>query len=90
VCTTRLATVVVEVDDAGGRLDPLRDLVHVVRGREPGTDIQQLPEADLADQVTDDPAERVPLSAHPQLDRGIDASIRSPVARSAAKLSLPE
>jgi NAD(P)-dependent dehydrogenase (short-subunit alcohol dehydrogenase family) len=60
--------IVVEVDHAGGRVDPLGDLVHVVGGGQPGADVEQLPDADLADQVADDPAEHVALSAHAQLD----------------------
>src|SRR4029077_8670554 len=62
--------VVVQIDHAGGRVDPLGDLVHVVRGGQARADVQQLPEADLADQVTDHPAEDVTLSPHPELDRG--------------------
>ena len=34
--------VVVDVDDPGGRGDALRDLVHVVRGRQAGADVEEL------------------------------------------------
>jgi hypothetical protein len=53
--------VVVEVDHAGGRVDPVGDLVHVLRGRQPGADVQELPQASLADQVPDHAAEQVTL-----------------------------
>jgi hypothetical protein len=62
--------VVVDVDHAGGGLDLLGDLVHVLRGGQAGTDVEQLPDARLADQVADHAPEDVPLGAHAHLYRG--------------------
>ena len=62
--------VVIEVDHAGGRLDLLGDLVHVLRCGQSRADIQQLPDAHFADQVADHPAEYVTLGAHAHLDGG--------------------
>jgi hypothetical protein len=62
--------VVVEVDHPGGRVDPVGDLVHVLRDRQARTDVEQLPDARLADQEADHPAEQVALGAHAHLDRG--------------------
>ena len=62
--------VVVDVDHAGGGLDPLGDLVHVLRGRQARADVQQLPHAGLADQVADHAAEDVTLGPHAHLDGG--------------------
>lgn len=43
--TTRLAMVVVDVDDAGFRRDALGDLMGVVDGRQPGADVEELADA---------------------------------------------
>jgi hypothetical protein len=40
--------VVVDVDHAGARRDGLRDLVGVVRGRDAGADVEELPDPGLA------------------------------------------
>jgi hypothetical protein len=62
--------VVIEVDHAGGRVDAVGDLVHVLRGGQARGDVEQLPEAGLADQVADHAAEQVALGAHAHLDGG--------------------
>jgi hypothetical protein len=43
VCTTRLATVIVSVDDPAVTGELAGDLVHVARGRDAGADIEELP-----------------------------------------------
>ena len=48
----------------------MRDLVHVLRGRQPGADVQELPQAGLADQVPDHAAEQVTLGPDTYLDGG--------------------
>jgi hypothetical protein len=45
VCTTRLATIVVDVDDPGLGWDKLSDLMGVVGGRQPGADVEELRDA---------------------------------------------
>jgi hypothetical protein len=67
--------VVVQVHDAGRRVDPLGDLVDVVRGGQARADIKQLRDADLADQVAHHPAEHGALRLHAGLnlrERGDD------------------
>lgn len=44
VCTSRLATVVVHVDDPAPRRDQLGDLVSVASGRQAGTNVEELPD----------------------------------------------
>jgi hypothetical protein len=56
--------VVVQVHHAGRGIDPLRDLVHVVRGRQPGAHVEQLAHPGLADQVADNAAEHRALGQH--------------------------
>jgi hypothetical protein len=46
---------------AGG---PLRDLVRIVERRQPGPEVEELPDAGLVGQVPDHPAEEGPVSAH--------------------------
>ncbi len=48
----------------------MRDLVHILRGRQARADIQELPDARLADQVADDTPEQVALGPHADLDGG--------------------
>jgi hypothetical protein len=60
VCTTRLATVIVHVDDAGLRGHALRDVVRVVGGRDAGPEIEELTDAGLGREVTHGPAEAPP------------------------------
>jgi hypothetical protein len=57
VCATRLATVVVHVDDPRFGCDRLDDLVGVARGRDAGADVKELPDPRLPGEVADDPAE---------------------------------
>ena len=52
--------VVVDVDDAGLRRYPLRDLVGVVRGRQAGADVEELPDARLVGQVGDAAGQEAP------------------------------
>jgi hypothetical protein len=47
LCTTRLATIVIHVDDPGFRCDALRDLVGVVGGRQARPDVKELAHAVL-------------------------------------------
>ena len=60
--------IVVHVDHAGGRVDALGDLMHVLRGWQPGADVKQLPDPGVPHQVADHPAEQCPLPAHARLD----------------------
>ncbi len=62
--------VVVHVDHPGARRGPVRDLVHVVGGGQARADVEQLPDAGLADQVAHYPAEHGPLRLHADLDFG--------------------
>jgi hypothetical protein len=59
--TTRLATVAVDVDDPGRGRDRLGDLVHVVGGRLPRPDVDELPDARLGRQVPERAAEERPV-----------------------------
>jgi hypothetical protein len=62
--------VVVEVDHPGSRVDRVGDLVHVLRGRQPGADVEELSQARLADQVPDHAAEQVTLRPDTHLHGG--------------------
>jgi len=53
VRTTRLAAVVVHVDDPRFRDDALSDFVHVRRCRQPGADVEELPDPRLSGEVAD-------------------------------------
>lgn len=64
VCTTRLATVVVDVDDPAVRRDPLGDVMGVVGRRQTGPDVQELPDT-LLGQVAHGPAEETPAPTPP-------------------------
>jgi hypothetical protein len=55
--------VIVGVDHAGRRRDFLRDLVDVVRGRQSGADVEELPDARLGRQVPHRAAEERPVLA---------------------------
>jgi len=55
--------VVVDVDDPRVRGGPLRDLVGVVRGGDPGADVEELPDAGLRGQVAHGPAEERAVAA---------------------------
>ena len=78
--------VVVEVDHPGGRVDPVRDLVHVLGGRQPGSDIEELPQGGLAGRVPDHAAEQVTLGPDAHLDSGQLAAqaARTPASSQAA------
>ena len=76
--------VVVQVYDAGLRVDSLGDLVDVVRGRQARADIKQLRDAGLADQVAHHPAEHGALRLHADLDlreRGDDLVAERAIGR---------
>jgi hypothetical protein len=51
------ATVVVHVHHPGGRVDSLRDLMHVALGRQPRADVQELRDTSLGSQVAHRPAQ---------------------------------
>jgi hypothetical protein len=61
--------IVVDVNDAAARIHRLRHLMHVTCRRQPGADVEELPDAGLRGQVPDGPAEEravLPRSgAHP-------------------------
>ena len=61
VCTTRLATVVVDVHHPAGGVQPLRDLMGVVGRGQAGADVQELPDTRLGDQVRDGAGEKLPV-----------------------------
>ena len=62
--------VVVDVHDAGGRVEALGYLVDVFGGRQARADVDELPDARLFDQVPDHPAEDRALGPDPELDGG--------------------
>jgi hypothetical protein len=64
VCTTRLATVIVGVDDQGIRCLALGHLVDVVGRRQPGPDVEELPDPHLGGQEPDAAGEEGPVRAH--------------------------
>jgi hypothetical protein len=53
LCTTRLATVVIDVHDPGSGHDRLGHLVRIVHGGNSGADVEELPDASLAREVAD-------------------------------------
>ena len=61
VHTTRLATVIVDVDDPRLGCFPLRNLVHVVLLRDASPDVEELPDPRVPYQVADNPAEQHPV-----------------------------
>jgi hypothetical protein len=81
--------VVVDVDDAGLRRDALRDLVHVVRGGQSGSDVEELADADLAGEEGDGAAQEARFSRAAVRIAGQAAATASAESRSAWKLSLP-
>jgi hypothetical protein len=62
VCTTRLATVVIDVGHADARRDLPGDLVHVPCGGDAGADVDDLPYARLAGQEPHRPLQERPVS----------------------------
>src|SRR6185437_4366282 len=71
-CTTRLATVVVDVDDPGGGRDRLGDLVGVARGGNAGPDVEELADPRLPREVTDGTAKERPVGPHGERHPGVD------------------
>jgi hypothetical protein len=57
VCTTRLATVIVDIRYPGRRVDFLGDLVHVVLRGQPGAHVQELGDPGIGSQVAYCPAQ---------------------------------
>jgi hypothetical protein len=57
--------VIVHVHHPAARVDGLGHLVHVVHGREPGPDVQELPDPGLGYQVPDRPAQERPVLPGP-------------------------
>ena len=55
--------VVVDVHDRGVRGEPLRDLVHVAHGRDPGAEVEELPHPGV-DEELDRPAQEAPVGPH--------------------------
>jgi hypothetical protein len=47
------------------RRDPLRDLVGIVCRRQPGADVEELPDSRLGGQESDGPAEKGAVGFHP-------------------------
>ena len=64
VCTTRLAPVVVHVDDPGLGDDGLDDLVQVWRGRQAGADVEKLAEPEIGREVAANASHEIPVGAH--------------------------
>lgn len=62
--------VIVHVDDARLRRDPLSDLVSVVRRRQAGADVQELANARLASQVADRADQEATVGASALADLG--------------------
>jgi hypothetical protein len=89
MCTTRLATVVVDVDDPARRGDRLGHLVGVARGRKPGADVEELADPLRGGQVADGPPEERPVGLRGNRIAGKAAMVSSPATRSAVKLSFP-
>jgi pimeloyl-ACP methyl ester carboxylesterase len=69
--------VVVDVDDPALRRDRLGDLVHVGVGRQPGTDVEELPDSRLGRQVPDRSREKAPVLYRrgPDLGVGLEARL---------------
>jgi hypothetical protein len=63
--------VAVHVDDPCAGRGRLGDLVDVLLGGDAGTDVEELPDAGLADQVPDGPAEKCPVGPHHGPDVGV-------------------
>jgi hypothetical protein len=55
--------IVVDIHDAAVRCDRLGHLVGVVRGRQPGADVEELPDAGVRGQVPHGPAEELAVGA---------------------------
>ena len=70
--------VIVRVHDPGLRSDPLRHLVHVVGGRQPGPDVEELPHSGFPGQVLHGPAEEraVLPRGDPQVGRSLEHLLR--------------
>jgi len=85
VCTTRLATVVVHVHDAGFGRRHLRDLVQVVGARQAGADVQELADPGLPGQVPDGGARKARFSRTAVRTAGQLCIAFCPVSRSATK-----
>jgi len=76
--------VVVHVDDPAAGRGGLRDLVSVVRRRQPGTDVEELADALGLRQVAHGPGEKRPVGPGRLLNAGIDRDggvPRDPVGR---------
>ena len=80
--------VVVDVDDPGGRVTPLRDLVHVLLGRDAGPEVEELADAGASRNRTARPR-NARFSATMYLAFGSACSSWRPSSRSAAKLWWP-
>jgi hypothetical protein len=83
VRTTRLAMVVVRVDNPGPRSDPLRHLVHVAGGRQPRPNVEELPHSRFPGQVLHSPAEEraVLPRGDPQAGRFLEHLLRKGTVR---------
>jgi hypothetical protein len=69
--------VVVHVDDARAGRGRLGDLVNVLLGGDAGPDVEELPDAGLASQVPDGPAEKRPVGPHDGPDVRVDRDYRT-------------
>jgi hypothetical protein len=89
VCTTRLATVVVDVHDPGLRSDRLGDLVGVVRRGNAGADVEELAYSGLAGQEATARPRNSRLARISLMIVGRTAMTCSATILSASKWSLP-
>ena len=69
----------VDVDHTGVRRDPLGHLVHVGLGREAAAEVEELPDAALAGQVTHHPADERPVV--PDDSRYVRRHLQKPLRR---------
>jgi len=61
VCTTRLATVVISIDNPGTGIYSLRNLLHVPAHRQASTDIKKLANARLSREEMHHPGQESPV-----------------------------
>src|SRR3954447_21852325 len=84
--------VVVDVDDTRFRRDRLGHLVHVVRGRDPGAEVEELPYPRILDQVRHGTAEKTTVLKGRDLYRredGLDGVAGYPVGREVVLAAQP-
>ena len=89
VRTTKLATVIVDVDDPAGGRRALGDLMRVAGGRDPRADVSELQIAASAARKRTVRARKARLARTQNTRFGYACRVRSPSSLSAAKLSFP-